>query len=113
MCQWSCCSLVVVGAGNAPGALRVNVVCGDPLNLSFRRCDGWPDDTIATLVLTHPWGWEHAVLGAVADEWLSFHVPAVDAVQIPRDANARIRLASPGVPPYTWLAGRVSHAGAR
>ncbi|MEV5391928.1 LtfC-like domain-containing protein [Nocardia farcinica] len=105
----SCCSPLVTGAGNAPGELRINVVPGDPVNLAFKRCGGWPADTAAELTLSHPWGWSLAETGTVADDWLTFHIPAATALQIPRDADASIRLSYPGVQWYTWLAGRVRH----
>ncbi|MBF6138118.1 hypothetical protein IU501_34685 [Nocardia otitidiscaviarum] len=105
-----CCTPLVTGAGNAPGRLVVNVVCGDPVNLSFQRCEGWPVDTTATLRLSHPWGWDMEVAGTIAADWLSFHIAAADAREIPREAWASIVLESPGVPPYTWLAGCVHHA---
>lgn len=107
----SCCSPLVTGAGNAPGELRVNVVPGDPVNLAFKRCGGWPADTTATLTLTHPYGWSLTATGTVSGdgEWLTFHIPGVDALQIPRDARGSIRLEYPGVDAYTWLAGRVEH----
>ncbi|MCM6774975.1 hypothetical protein NDR87_26380 [Nocardia sp. CDC159] len=107
----SCCTPLVTGSGNAPGELRVNVVCGDPINLSFRRCGGWPGDTTATLRLAHPWDWSATIAGTIVGEYLTFHIPPDDARQIPRDAVASIHLEHPGVDPYTWLSGRVHHRG--
>ncbi|MGA6208065.1 DUF7264 domain-containing protein [Nocardia testacea] len=106
----SCCTPWVTGGGNVPGELRVHVVCGDPLNLSFQSCGGWPEGLTATLELEHPWGWSLTKVGTVAGEWLSFHVSAAEA-RIPRDSTARIRFALPGIEPYTWRAGRVYHEG--
>jgi hypothetical protein len=106
----SCCTPSVTGGGNVPGELRVHVVCGDPLNLAFQNCGGWPADLMATLELSHPWGWSLTVNGTVSGEWLSFKVPAEQA-RIPRDSSARIRFAVAGVEPYTWRAGRVYHEG--
>ncbi|WP_280365901.1 hypothetical protein [Nocardia wallacei] len=106
-----CCTPLVTGSGNSPGELRVNIVCGDPVNLSYRRCDGWPTDTVAALHLAHPWGWSLIVTGTVNGEWLQFYIAPVQARQIPRDSRASIHLESPGVEPYTWLSGRVYHRG--
>ncbi|TLF96810.1 hypothetical protein FEK35_27345 [Nocardia cyriacigeorgica] len=106
----SCCSSSVAGSGNVPGGLRVNVVCGDPVNLSFHSCGGWPADLTATLELSHPWGWSLSVLGKTTGEWLNFLIPAAQA-KIPRDSHARIRFSIPGLEPYTWKSGRVYHRG--
>ena len=105
------CTPSVAGAGNVPGELRVNVVCGDPVHLPFQACGGWPADLTATLELSHPWGWSLSIEGTVVGEWLSFTIPASEA-RIPRDSRARIRFSIPGVEPYTWRAGRVYHRGA-
>lgn len=108
-----CCTPLVTGSGNAPGGLIVNMVCGDPVNLSYRQCGGWPADLDAILSMSHPWGWDMTVTGTVSvdGEWLQFHISAEDAMTIPRDSSARIKLAYPGVEQYTWIAGHVAHRG--
>lgn len=101
-----------VAAGGVPGLLRVHVVCGDPLNLSFPNCNGdWPADMTAQLELSHPWGWSLEVAGTVNGEWLQFHLDPEPTMQIPRDACAHVRLEYAGTQPFTWLAGPVIHGG--